>query len=722
MKRSNHLYFAAKILDQNIFWPIHLTVFQIYNLILVPLAHHQLRKEISQSLRIQIRRTSNFHFLLDPLDLILIVDELGEQTLSKIQGSIKSLRRKIPVLGQIEIYTSAEFSEISQLKESNQRNYELLRDARSIRWQEEACASADTQYHKYKAIRAIENTLKKYSIAKNKASTNNWRFIWPYLIELMEAQDPRWKLVPIDINAANLGEEAYSAYFQILFDWSGTPKPRNSKADRDAFSCSIHQALFFLALAPGEPISSPALREALAVIREKLKLHPLRNSLAEIEILSCQALTRSTLSKDSSAATWLEELKQSNDSKRTKQITCMRPWYSLFIYRDVKVCCWQKTNIGELKDDSNYRDFWNGEKAQEIRRDMYNSAYGEVPEKHCPTYCNGKISSDDFIEEYSTAAIDGQFSIDLVPHEISAIVDHLCNLRCKMCWIFDDPAYLISLAGYRNMIKEIDDSKNRYNPAVTFIGGEPFFSKNSRALIQEIIENRKSIRLSFISNMLVWDEVLLNKIEVNRIGAWTVSFDGGTKQTYEMIRKNSNFEKVLGNIKKLCEYRLQRSKDLNEGYWNILVPSIVMTSNFSEIDYTFYLFKNFPVEINFVPIAREYRGNSYEQIFATTPQQEALLEKLVKTKELIATRLQTVDEWNYEILINHHFSASENQKMKIELTQRALNSIDATISYLKHIMKHEQNNSFQTATYDYEVSTKGKVLRKELATNLIEEL
>jgi MoaA/NifB/PqqE/SkfB family radical SAM enzyme len=214
--------------------------------------------------------------------------------------------------------------------------------------------------------------------------------------------------------------------------------------------------------------------------------------------------------------------------------------------------------------------------------------------------------------------------------------------------------------------------------------------------------------------MMIWDIAMLSQLEVNRIGSWTASFDGGTKKTYESIRKNSNFEKVIENIRKLCEYRYERSKELKENYWIIKVPSILMTSNYQEMDATFRLFQSLPVELNFVPIARDYRPEAFEQVFDTKPKQQELLAKLNELKRLVEERLENLDSWEYEIPLNHYFSSAENRRVKLELTKNTLASVESCRTYLLHIMENEGYRGFERPRFDYEVAQEGSVVEKEL--------
>jgi len=87
-----------------------------------------------------------------------------------------------------------------------------------------------------------------------------------------------------------------------------------------------------------------------------------------------------------------------------------------------------------------------------------------------------------------------------------------------MCFIFDNPGYVVSDGFYRI----IDEAHNALN-YVYLIGGEPFYSKRSRAFINDCINKNYKFKFGFITNMTLFDKELLSKIRIDEL---CVSIDG----------------------------------------------------------------------------------------------------------------------------------------------------------------------------------------------------
>jgi MoaA/NifB/PqqE/SkfB family radical SAM enzyme len=392
-----------------------------------------------------------------------------------------------------------------------------------------------------------------------------------------------------------------------------------------------------------------------------------------------------------------------------KKVACIRPWYSIFNYRETKVCCWQQTNIGKLDGITDFEDIWNSPAAQKLRRDMLDAPEGTVPSEHCPPYCHNKQPSELFRPEYRELVEQEMTVIPLPPVEIAFIVDHICNLRCKMCWIFDDPEYSISVPGLKNMLDYSHLLSKDAKPSVVFIGGEPFFSKNSKELIGYVADKLPKMRFGCITNMTIWDDKLLTSLMSSEISHWDVSFDGGTKEAYEHIRKNAVFEKTFENLEKLCMYRYERTKIRGREDWPITIGSIVMTSSYKTMCELIELLWELPVQLHFVPISYSYRPTTYEQVFTNKSLWVDLEVELKKAQTLALKKLSTIDEWNWRIPLDKNVSAEEIAQIKKQHTQFLVDSLDLCLKYLDDMKAGRVVETFDKPAYDVDVSNSGQV-------------
>lgn len=124
-----------------------------------------------------------------------------------------------------------------------------------------------------------------------------------------------------------------------------------------------------------------------------------------------------------------------------------------------------------------------------------------------------------------------------------------CNLNCVHC-------YAANLYPYKNdlpldKIKQIID--NMQNPgveAIAFYGGEPLIRND----IVDIIAycTRKEIQSMVVTNGLLLEEVIDQLVGAGLSGV-AVSLDGATSQTYEKIRGNVHFDKIVKSFKRLSD-------------------------------------------------------------------------------------------------------------------------------------------------------------------------
>ena len=128
-----------------------------------------------------------------------------------------------------------------------------------------------------------------------------------------------------------------------------------------------------------------------------------------------------------------------------------------------------------------------------------------------------------------------------------------CNLECVMCpWIdihadykLLTPETFATIQPYLSMAKEVDltgGGEPLANPYLLEIvraakgaGCEVGFSTNGTLLTQDVVANLVHLGLDWIS----------------------FSFDAATEETYHKIRKGSNFDAVIHNIKTLRDYKIQ---------------------------------------------------------------------------------------------------------------------------------------------------------------------
>lgn len=154
-----------------------------------------------------------------------------------------------------------------------------------------------------------------------------------------------------------------------------------------------------------------------------------------------------------------------------------------------------------------------------------------------------------------------------------------CNLRCIMC---DDEERrrinttdsVMPFGLFERIIKETFSTLKEVN--LTAIG-EPLMCPYLSRILD--ILRAHSIRLELITNFSILSDALMEKL-LKVLSNLCISFDGASKKTFEKIRRGSNFDTIIKNIKRFNEAR----RRLNEGEKpRLLFNVVLMRSNIEEL-------------------------------------------------------------------------------------------------------------------------------------------
>lgn len=149
-------------------------------------------------------------------------------------------------------------------------------------------------------------------------------------------------------------------------------------------------------------------------------------------------------------------------------------------------------------------------------------------------------------EEFSTIRTHLPTIMDLEPNST-------CNFRCTMCqvsnWENGKRADDMSLEDF----KEFCDENNHFTEVKLHGMGEPLLHKKYFEMLEYLSSQHIWTRTSINGSLLHIKENYKKLIDAG-IGEVQCSFDGATKEVYEKIRVNSNFERVVENFTLLNTY------------------------------------------------------------------------------------------------------------------------------------------------------------------------
>ena len=141
------------------------------------------------------------------------------------------------------------------------------------------------------------------------------------------------------------------------------------------------------------------------------------------------------------------------------------------------------------------------------------------------------------------------------PRTLDIEITARCNLRCRYCYFFNNPA-----VEYRNLptdewLKFFDELGSLGVMKVILAGGEPFLRKDLPVLLEGIVRNR--MRFSFLSNgTLIDDEIAAFIASTRRCDYVQVSVDGSCAKTHDSCRGKGSFDRAIRGIHTLQRHRV----------------------------------------------------------------------------------------------------------------------------------------------------------------------
>jgi len=253
------------------------------------------------------------------------------------------------------------------------------------------------------------------------------------------------------------------------------------------------------------------------------------------------------------------------DKKIDKNIQCPSPKINLVVnqFGLTYICrspAWLPKSIGSILDYDDFLELLNSYEARQIRSEIELGRY---------SFCNNKIctflnkNNIEIIESNEPVVLltEDQFTdnsiVTSLPTEICFDFDYTCNFKCPSCRLDiinhnGGPMSEINNRMVEKIKKLIIDRYIETNSPLTirWAGGEPFVSHAYLNLWEYIASKKTQIKHIIQTNgsYLKKKKNLLEKM-LSNISELRISFDAGTKETYEKIRVNGVWEDLIENCK-----------------------------------------------------------------------------------------------------------------------------------------------------------------------------
>jgi len=302
------------------------------------------------------------------------------------------------------------------------------------------------------------------------------------------------------------------------------------------------------------------------------------------------------------APEYIQQFNQARIPSAQKQI-CHAPFKSIYFGHRGRLytCCYNKQHILGTYPKQSIKEIWWGEAAKQIRSSLSNNdfslgCHGCFNMIKAGNYNNSPVVNFDKLPQNPWG----------YPTKIDFELSNTCNLECIMC------RGELSSSIRRNREKrppipqfydeEFVNQLNEFIPHLKsshFLGGEPFLIPLYFSMWERIIALNPQIEVSVQTNATILTPRVQRILDALPISI-SISIDSFVKETYQHIRKNANYEKVMKNIVAFRDYCRMKGTSMTVSYcpmqqnWHEL-PSAVEFCNDLDI-FIFFNTVTFPYE------------------------------------------------------------------------------------------------------------------------------
>jgi uncharacterized Fe-S cluster-containing radical SAM superfamily protein len=274
-------------------------------------------------------------------------------------------------------------------------------------------------------------------------------------------------------------------------------------------------------------------------------------------------------------------------NRETSKTICPLPFMHTYITANgsAVACCESQESILS-PSTNNFQAMWNSQDYKNLRQALLQ---GEKPEVCRKCWSNEEIgmpsNREDMWRDFETGLfgkpslnVNEDFSVSPAPVAIEIKTNNLCNLKCRMCHpesshrVGEDKEIIVkyrkNLPWSQTVLSSAQTVGAFFSEGDTFFknlsvvqysGGEPLISDEQLDLTKKLLQfEPENIHLRYSTNLThlsykqtsypdIWKN--FKKIHVK------VSIDG-VNDVYDYIRVGGQFEKVVGNIKKLQDFQL----------------------------------------------------------------------------------------------------------------------------------------------------------------------
>jgi len=147
----------------------------------------------------------------------------------------------------------------------------------------------------------------------------------------------------------------------------------------------------------------------------------------------------------------------------------------------------------------------------------------------------------------------------VLPRDAYFLFIDKCNARCSMCEddFFNHSGRAITLDKFKIIARNI----HLENMKTTVLsGGEPLLNKDLLAIISFINRHYPRIEVVICTNAIALTQRIAEELLQRNVHSLNISVNAGTRETYKLLTQVDCFDRVIENIRKFQELRIETGK------------------------------------------------------------------------------------------------------------------------------------------------------------------
>jgi sulfatase maturation enzyme AslB (radical SAM superfamily) len=152
----------------------------------------------------------------------------------------------------------------------------------------------------------------------------------------------------------------------------------------------------------------------------------------------------------------------------------------------------------------------------------------------------------------------GRSYLESRPRYMTIVLGNGCNIDCPHCYQLKNGDNLLRNSEIGAELRREFMGMYPYLSTLRVQGGEVFALKGFEDLVDDVGRTTSRSLISISTNGVLMDAAWAERIVSTPFQTVTVSFDGGTRETFERLRRGAKFDTVMGNIRRIQALKKRR--------------------------------------------------------------------------------------------------------------------------------------------------------------------